>query len=125
LESASHLVKAASEETEIFWIDDVWITGFLARKIGLVLESLNPYYTVYSEHMSCCNSDPKFFCDFFVGPSNGDVQLIHGFGKQVLKCTLQNPPCEKRTFENTISRICTIKNPLFLPESKVIGEVID
>ena len=123
MESASQIVKAASEETEIFWIDDVWITGFLAQKVGLELESLNPYYTVYTEHMSCCSSDPNFFCDFWVGPSNGVVQLIREFGKQVLKCKERTPTCQRRKFKNSIIQNCPVKNPLFLPETKAVGEV--
>ena len=31
----------------MFWIDDVWITGMLASKVGVELISLNMFYTVY------------------------------------------------------------------------------
>ena len=36
-----------SNQPPLFWIDDVWVTGFLAPKAGLRLVSLNLYFTVY------------------------------------------------------------------------------
>ena len=35
------------EGEEMFWIDDVWVTGVLAHKAEVELISLNMYYTVY------------------------------------------------------------------------------
>jgi hypothetical protein len=117
------LVEAASEESDnVFWIDDVWVTGILAQKIGLDLVSLNPYYTVYSEHIACCNRELNFWCDFYVGPSNGNSKMIRDFGNHVKRCI--DKGCQRRTLLDSIIQTCTVKNPLFLPESGGFGEVI-
>jgi len=64
LETMDKILNGSLNE-EIFWIDDVWITGILRKKVGIDLVSLNPYFTVYSDHINCCNKDEvNSFSDF-------------------------------------------------------------
>jgi len=102
------------------------MTGFLARNVGVQLEALNPYYTVYVEHLRCCVEAKNFYCDFIVGPSDGDVKLIADFARNVKNCVDKNngrDRCKRRNYSESVLMNCPIKNPLFLPDSKSIGEV--
>ena len=70
--AVSNLLNLVEDE-DMFWIDDVWVTGVLARKAEVELVSLNMFYTVYRyvelgadnkvnkvtcynfrEHLACC-----------------------------------------------------------------------
>ena len=125
--TAKLLVNAAYTAEHVFWIDDVWVTGLLSHSAGIELESLNPLYTVYVEHLKCCLGEENVVCDFAVGPSSNDVGLIRDFAKNVKNCaeaSKRQKPCKRRTFSTSVLQNCPIKNPLFLPDTKVIGEVI-
>ena len=43
------------ERPSLFWIDDVWVTGFLGPMAGIKLVSLNLYFTVYRWAMHLCH----------------------------------------------------------------------
>ena len=46
--AVSKLLKTFEvERPSLFWIDDVWVTGFLAPQADIKLVSLNLYFTVY------------------------------------------------------------------------------
>lgn len=125
--TAKLLVDAALRSSEVFWIDDVWVTGFLARSVGIELEPLNPYYTVYVEHLRCCVEAEDVVCEFMVGPSDGDVKLMVDFARKVAKCgdkKFGKDRCVRRKFPDSVVRDCPIENPLFLPDSiAVVGEI--
>ncbi len=42
-----------------FWIDDLWVTGYLAREAGVALRRANDLFTVYTEHLECCVKDQQ------------------------------------------------------------------
>ncbi len=125
--AARSLVFEASSSGSIpsfFWIDDLWVTGFLAVKVGAKLRAINHIYTVYAEHMRCClqTRDEHFMCDFAVGPSLGDVALIEQFGKLSSLCHVSS--CQRRKWEKSIVNTCVnVDNPFFLPETGGVGEV--
>jgi hypothetical protein len=73
--------------------------------------------------MSCCLADANLLCDFLVGPSNGDASLIVDFGRHVLNCEGARA-CGKRNLFNSATEKCPVKNPLFLPETKAVGQVV-
>ena len=131
--TAQRLVNEAQNSKEVFWIDDVWVTGILAAKIDARLLSLNSLYTVYAEHLRCCVSSQQkkdagllMMCDFMVGPSVGDPELIRRFGRLAVECHVEKPLiCQRRKWEQSVMKTCVnINNPLFLPESPGIGEAI-
>ena len=113
----------------MFWIDEVWGTGILSGSAGIELESLTPLYTVYVEHLKCCVDEVDSVCDFAVGPSSNDVDLIQNFARNVKNCVdvdaeKRRSRCKRKTFSESVLHNCPIKNPLFLPETKVVGEVL-
>ena len=110
---------------DMFWIDDVWVTGVLAGRVGVELVSLNMYYTVYREHMDCCTLDTSLLCPYLVGPSDGDSLVIEQAASHAGNCRTDKEGCKKRTNkEQSLLTTCKITNPLFLPSSGVIAEVI-
>ena len=67
--------------------------------------------------------DTSYSCDFIAAPSNGETDLIEKFGKNARRC--HDHPCSKRPWSKSISNICKVANPLFLPESGGIGYVLN
>ena len=95
--TAEKLVRA-SMEIPFFWVDDVWITGMLARQAGgIMLQSLNTFYTLYVEHIECCLNDSQKLCDFLIGPSMDRTDLVEHFGKHSRKC--HDLGCERRPWQ--------------------------
>ena len=95
--TADKLVRA-SKRVPFFWIDDVWITGMLAREAGgIALQSLNSFYTLYVEHVDCCINNTKKLCDFMVGPSMAQPGRVEQFGKHCRKC--RDVGCERRPWQ--------------------------
>jgi len=113
------------DNEDLFWIDDVWVTGVLAGRAGVELISLNLYYTVYSGHLSCCAADTSLLCPYLAAPSDGDSLLIEQAASQASNCRAGRKDCVKRrTKEQSLLTNCQITNPLFLPSSRVFAEVI-
>jgi hypothetical protein len=123
--TALKIAKEANQ-SDLFWIDDIWVAGMLASQSGIKLESLNNLYTVYVEHIECCldhDDEDKLMCDFIVGPSQDRFDLIQRFGDLAIKChRMQN--CSRRKWDSSVINTCAhIDNPFFLPDSKGVGEV--
>ena len=114
----------ASSNFPLLWIDDVWVTGIIASKIGLRLKSLNLFYTFYKEHIDCCLSNELFECDYLVGPSEGDTTVIEKFGQKSQECWKNLSKCKKRKENESIVKTCHVSNPYFLPEINGIGQVL-
>ena len=122
-----------SKRVPILWIDDVWITGVLASKAGILRKSFNVFYTFYKGHIQCCVLEKTLECDFLVGPSENDLNVIRKFGEHSQNCwnglflsaedTRFQGVCQKRREEQSIMKTCHVPNPYFLPESRGIGEV--
>eukprot|EP00090_Calanus_glacialis_P000839 TRINITY_DN10592_c0_g1_i4.p1 TRINITY_DN10592_c0_g1~~TRINITY_DN10592_c0_g1_i4.p1 ORF type:complete len:341 (-),score=63.75 TRINITY_DN10592_c0_g1_i4:28-1050(-) len=113
------------EDEDMFWIDDVWVTGVLARKAEVELISLNMYYTVYREHLDCCLHNTSLQCPYLVGPSDGDHTVIEQAASHADNCRTRRETCKRRrTKDQDLSNSCKITNPLFIPSSRVFAEVI-
>jgi len=93
---------------EMFWIDDVWVTGVLAARAGIKLISLNSFFTVYSEHLKCCLQNPLLECPYLVGPSDGEPQLIEQAANKSSICRRKDTKCRKRTSQEK-EIFCTIR----------------
>lgn len=115
-QSAKIILAKATDDS--FWIDDVWITGIL-RSPSIPLQAWNRFYTPYVEHLECCLADSRHLCDFLALPANGQSRLIEAFGQQSINC-YQNS-CPKRSEQ----KYCRVANPLFLPDTLGIGQVLE
>lgn len=108
-----------------FWIDDVFITGILADKLGIAREGINNKYTIHNSHLRCC-ADPqydsyKYECDFLAGPTGGDLSLLAKVLDQFRHCYRRG--CELRSGKELLARTCvTTREDLYV--GKGVGEVI-
>lgn len=107
--SAATKLTNAIEREKYFWIDDVFVTGVLARKMNLVLEDMSEYFTLNPEYFECCMRD-KVECGFFVGPSGGDYNLNIDFQKHSEMCHVTN--CTRYTNGKTFKNSCVVSRKL-------------
>ncbi|XP_012159815.1 beta-1,3-galactosyltransferase 1 [Ceratitis capitata] len=47
---------AAAQKTKAFWIDDIHITGILAKKLGISIRPAQAFTTICNSHQPICNS---------------------------------------------------------------------
>lgn len=93
--SASLLVKE-SETSSFFWIDDVFVTGVLARRCGVHHVDIRSKLTVNEEHVVCClQRRPFTACRYIVAPVV-DVVLMEKFYRHVRECWLKECPIDKQ-----------------------------
>lgn len=86
----------------VTWIDDLWITGVIAGQLNISLLTLNSFYTPDVSYLRCCQmkeDHAEKFCDFIVGPSEGDVALMASLGQMSRTC--QKNGCTKRQWNDT------------------------
>ena len=119
---ASMLEVLEHHQPQVFWIDDVWVTGVLAAMAEVQLISLNMYYTVYTEHLQCCVDQPDLTCPYMVGPTDASPNLTTLLAKHSQRCRAGG--CRERLLEEGMARTCHVDNPLFLPLGPGHGEVL-
>uniref|UniRef100_A0A1B0C8A3 Hexosyltransferase n=1 Tax=Lutzomyia longipalpis TaxID=7200 RepID=A0A1B0C8A3_LUTLO len=79
----------ASQETPFFWIDDIFVTGILAKKLSIPLDRRNALYSANGDFLECCIREAakhNFKCPYMAGPNGGDSELILRFTTGVAKC---------------------------------------
>ncbi|CAN7999546.1 unnamed protein product [Ixodes hexagonus] len=72
-----------------FWVDDVHVTGTLARMAGLTLVKLNKAFTTEADSLSLWSQDSqrrRLDWGFTFGPTWGDVNLVSRAHRKVLWC---------------------------------------
>ncbi|KAL1509868.1 hypothetical protein ABEB36_004540 [Hypothenemus hampei] len=94
-EVARKLAQAANYD-KFFWIDDVFVTGILSRRLKLTLYDFSEHFAVNSELLQCCLQDfeKHIQCDASVGPNGGDNKMIYVFNEKFQKCV--HSKCSKR-----------------------------
>lgn len=96
-----------SETVPFFWIDDTYVTGILAGKAGIVLQSLNKWFSANSEFLDCCIRDMKRYsyqCDYYVGPNGGNSRLVMDFVQELERC--YDNACYQRPSEKPLTKTC-------------------
>ncbi|CAG9762071.1 unnamed protein product [Ceutorhynchus assimilis] len=80
-----------------FWIDDVFVTGIIAKKLKILLFDISKYFVINSEFLQCCLQDlnKKIDCDIYVGPNGGDDNMFYKFNEKIKLCL--NEGCIKRS----------------------------
>ncbi len=62
LQSILSLLEEADRSLPLppyFWIDDLWLSGEVAKGAGMELRRMNDLFTVYTEHIKCCVEEKK------------------------------------------------------------------
>lgn len=86
--TATKLINCLEDE-KYFWIDDLFITGILARKAKISHYSLNKYYATNAIDTLCCLKDmeeKRVRCDTLIGPNGSDNNLFYKFNEAVKRC---------------------------------------
>lgn len=79
----------ASQRNSFMWIDDVWVTGVLREPLGIPLTDLSKWFAAFSTFLDCCIADANersLLCDYYVGPNDGDHNLIVTFNAAMARC---------------------------------------
>lgn len=106
--TAEELVDA-SAAVPYFWIDDVYVTGLLAKVANVTFTNVNKYFTTNPEYFECCIRD-NVDCGFIVAPSGGDNDLQIQAQKHLLKCN--NQICSHYKAGKTLKNSCITKRKL-------------
>ncbi|GAB0089814.1 Hexosyltransferase [Sergentomyia squamirostris] len=86
----------ASQKTPFFWIDDIFVTGILSKKLNIPLDRRNALYSANKDFIDCCIRDAEkhhYKCPYMAGPNGGEAELIGKFTTIVAEC----PDCHERT----------------------------
>lgn len=78
------LLYREAQKEPYFWIDDVHITGTLARKVNLTQTSLH-YLMLTNENMQDLLSNPRSHREFLFGPPNLTENEIRALQNLVIK----------------------------------------
>ncbi|CAL7933859.1 unnamed protein product [Xylocopa violacea] len=105
LKVAQLLVRTSENFKNLFWIDDVFITGILREKCDIKLEMLNDFYATDYRYLECCIRDKKrkLKCEFIAGPDGGKKELHIKFKLFSEYCQWN---CSKRMKEQLVSKTC-------------------
>lgn len=103
-----------------FWIDDVYVTGVLAKSLKIKHYDLGRYFTVYPEFLQCCivGTKKNLDCDIFVGPNGGDNNLFYTFNEAMKVCG--DNRCRERP--KPINETCVAERKINLKKGNVIIE---
>ncbi|KAL1138631.1 hypothetical protein AAG570_008694 [Ranatra chinensis] len=86
-----------------FWIDDLFVTGILAKKLGISHSSINEHFSYHPELFECCIRD-GVECEFSVGPNGGDHSLQISYQRHAYKCYIKQ--CKKLPYGRTVEQMC-------------------
>ena len=90
------IVEMLDSQQNIFWIDDLMITGVVAPSVGIRLASLNSYFTMFSSELECCRGRERTErCSWLVGPTDSQTSLLTSLAERDSYCSLQ--PCSAPT----------------------------
>ncbi|XP_019764773.2 beta-1,3-galactosyltransferase 5 [Dendroctonus ponderosae] len=98
---SGRLASRANQE-KFFWIDDVFITGLLAKKLKVKLFDISQYFAVNSEYLQCCLQDFKrqLDCDFYVGPNGGYIDMFYQFNHNYFTHCVEHKCKRKHSLPN-------------------------
>jgi len=74
----SKAIAEAASEVKFFWIDDVWVTGYIAKHLKILHQDCIKYWTISSEKLLLYKAiqSPDFYCpDYMSGPMLRDKGL--------------------------------------------------
>ncbi|ODN05752.1 Beta-1,3-galactosyltransferase 1 [Orchesella cincta] len=106
----------ASQSSKYFFIDDAFITGILREKTAVSLVDMRDHFTTFKGQLLCCVSVPTFaksknnepyWCDYIVGPSNDDLELMEIYQRHSQYC-YTSKLCRRRDENELLSRKCVI-----------------
>ena len=86
--TARRLAEAATT-SEFFWIDDVWVTGYLAKKLEIKHQDLIQFWTMTAAELlmtKTVQNPQTYHMDYISGPMNRDYDLSMALHKKARWC---------------------------------------
>ena len=124
VQAAIQLVRRA-ESFPFFWIDDTYVTGMLAALSGVNHVDIRTRFTVFADHLKCCLRNDAVACDYFVGPSGDDAELVEAFHRQSFRCKIRIDSCRAAFNESSDKpSFCVITNLPSQTYNKLDGRII-
>ena len=122
-----HTIVSEVSNFRYFFIDDAFVTGIVAEKLGIKRMGLNNRYTTSTDQLRCCSDTSygagSFYCDYLAAPTGKNLNFMADALNQFYNCYRKG--CQRRRGLNTVARSCVIKrNPNELPSGVGVGEVI-
>ena len=84
-------LAAVAQTARFFWIDDVWVTGYLARELGIQHQDLSKYWTMKPGTILLYKSIQNpiiYHRDFISGPMDRDKSLSMALHRRARWCYL-------------------------------------
>ena len=112
--SVKLMVEMLDTQKNIFWIDDVMMTGVVAPSVGITLASLNSYFTVFKSDLDCCLARaPSVRCSHLVGPTSHSPGLLTALAErdsqcQRWSCTADSLPCPRHDMARGRGEVITV-----------------
>lgn len=83
----------AIKHKEYFWIDDLYVTGILAKRAQISLNDLRPDFETDPGAIYCCIKKRQR-CEFLAAPTGDNYILIKQYSKQLSYCNATNSSCD-------------------------------
>lgn len=119
--TTASILVSASRSVPFLWIDDVYITGLLARKVNVAHQNISIYFSQYTEFIHCCIKD-RLVCDYVAGPCNGYYALHNSFKQWTEDC--KRGLCKTLSPGKTIKDVCRINGRMPVDRGKSIVQQI-
>lgn len=74
-----------SDTVPYFWIDDVYVTGILAKHAHIVHTDIRTYFRYDPDYILCCVEQMRA-CNFVAAPSGGKYDLHMKFNQHMWEC---------------------------------------
>lgn len=119
------LLSKLARSFPYFWIDDVFITGVLMKKVKLKFLDIRSIFAVHAEYLECCMRDLKlhnYDCPYIVGPNGGNNNLFFIFNEMMVQCSREK--CLNRPDNKPLNATCVAEKKLYLGRGKGLIETM-
>lgn len=98
---------------DYFWIDDLYVTGILAKRAQISLRDLRPDFETDPGAIYCCIKKQQR-CEFLAAPTGDNYILLKQYSKQLSYCKATNSSCDVfRKSKHHHSCLDLWKKPIF------------
>lgn len=119
------LISKLAKTFPYFWIDDVFITGVLSKKLKFKHLDISQMFRVHPEYLECCMKDLKLYkynCPVMVAPNGGNNNLFFIYNKIMSKCSSNE--CVNRPEHKQLNVTCIVEKKFTFGQGKALVQTI-